>query len=350
MKDVLSNKFFFSIISFIISAYVVLVFVKSPGINGYERAMFPEMVYGKAWKPFVYRALMPAAIAGIAALIPVKVEEQITTVATSNALFAKIVEKLKWESEYFTEYIIAFLLMLFSLWTFAFVLKKLFKYLFTLSDGLIHIFILIALFGLQTMFQYYSYIYDFPTLLLFTLGLYLMVKEDWKSFLALFIVSCFNKETTILLSLIFIIHFLKSEKIPRNLFIQLLITQLLIFLGVKIVLFILFINNPGALVEFHLIDHNILLFNGYTLTNFVVWLLIIFLITYRWNEKPKFLKDSMWIVLPLIILTLFLGFIDELRDYFEVYPVIVLLISFSVTRILGFDIESKDLLKSTKSI
>jgi hypothetical protein len=38
---------------------------------------------------------------------------------------------------------------------------------------------------------------------------------------------------------------------------------------------------------------------------------------------------------PLLGLTLFLGFIDEWRDYFEVYPVLVLLAAHTVGRLFG---------------
>ncbi len=35
----------------LISLIVFSVFVSRPGINGYERAMFGEVVYGTAYKP-----------------------------------------------------------------------------------------------------------------------------------------------------------------------------------------------------------------------------------------------------------------------------------------------------------
>jgi len=160
-------------------------------------------------------------------------------------------------------------------------------------------------------------------------------QKKWTSFLVLFIISCFNKETTILLTLIFAIHFFKDEKVNRKLYIQLIAAQLLIFTLVKIFLYMVFSNNAGGFVEFHLVDRNYLIFNGYSLSTFVVLLLIILTLFSKWKQKPKFLKDALWIAVPLIILTFFFGFFDELRDYYEVFPVIVLLISFNIAKILG---------------
>ncbi|MGB5287792.1 MAG: hypothetical protein WBN42_04830, partial [Ignavibacteriaceae bacterium] len=115
--------------------------------------------------------------------------------------------------------------------------------------------------------------------------------------------------------------------------------QLFIFLVVKILLYFIYLNNAGGFVEFHLIDRNYLIFNGYSLVVFVVLLIIFLGIFSRWDEKPKFLKDALWIAVPLIILTFFLGFLDELRDYYEVLPVVILLISMNIGRILGVEVS-----------
>jgi hypothetical protein len=77
------------------------------------------------------------------------------------------------------------------------------------------------------------------------------------------------------------------------------------------------------------------------LSTFVVLLIIFLSIFSRWDEKPKFLKDALWIGIPLLILTLLFGFFDELRDYYEVLPIIILLISFNIAKILGVGLVQK---------
>jgi hypothetical protein len=303
--------------------------------------MFPEMIYGTAWKPFVYRTLVPTTIRIISEVIPEGVHNYLTDKVTSSRLFIQVLEKLKWESEFITEYLVAMVLMYLSLLGFVFVFRKLFKEIYTSPEWFTNLISIILLFALPPMFQYYSYVYDFSTLFLFTLGLVFLRQRNWNYFLILFLIACFNKETTILLTLVFAIHFHKDSNISRKLYSQLIIIQLLIFTVVKILLYFIFINNAGGFVEFHLVDRNYLIFNGYSLSTFVVLLIIFLGIFSKWNEKPKFLKDALWIAVPLVILTFLLGFFDELRDFYEVFPVIFLLISVNLARILGAEVLLK---------
>ncbi len=341
MKKIIGNNYFFWFTSLIISGYVLIVFVKTPGINGYDRAMFPEMIYGTAWKPFVYRTLLPSAVSIVNQIVPEDVHKSLTENAETSEFSMLVLKKLNWESEFITEYILAIIFMWLFLFGFLYAFRRLLTEIYLSPDWFTNFISLTALLALPTMFQYYSYIYDFPTLFLFTLGLLLMIKHKWSYFLVLFFISCFNKETVILLTMIFAIHFYKNEKVNYRLYFQLLAVQLIIFISVKILLYFLFLNNPGGLVEFHLLDRNYLIFNGYSLTAFVVWLIIILAIFSKWKAKPEFLKDALWIAVPLVILTFFLGYLDELRDYYEVFPIAFLLIAYNIASIFGIELTPK---------
>jgi hypothetical protein len=61
----------------------------------------------------------------------------------------------------------------------------------------------------------------------------------------------------------------------------------------------------------------------------------------KWKAKPEFLKDALWIAVPLLILTFFLGYLDELRDYYEVFPVVFLLIAYNIASIFGIELQTK---------
>ncbi len=343
MKKLFENKIFYRAFLSMISLYVLIAFVKLPPINGDEQSMFPEMVYGKAWKPFVYRTLLPTSVRIISEVIPESIHNTLTEKVESNDYLMLALEKLVWESEFITEYLVAMVLMYFALLGFVFAFRKLFDEIYSSPLWFKNIMSIILLLTIPAMFQpqYSNYIYDFPTLFLFTLGLLLLKQRNWKFLLILLFIACFNKETIILLTLIFAIHFHKDADIDRKLYYQLIVAQLVILTVVKIFLYILFMNNPGGFVEFHLIDRNYLLFNGYSLTTFVVLLIIILAIFSYWNEKPKFIKDCMWIAVPLLILTLFLGFFDELRDYYEILPVAILIISFNIAKIFGVRLVQK---------
>lgn len=343
MKNLFEIPVVYKSVLALVSLYVLIAFVKLPPINGDEQSMFSEMVYGTAWKPFVYRTLLPTTVRIISEVIPESIHETLTEKVESSSFLMLALEKLIWESEYITEYLIAMILMYVSLLGFVYAFRKLFDEIYTTPLWFKNVISIILLFAIPAMYQpnYSNYVYDFPALCLFTLGLLFLKQRKWNHFLILFFIACFNKETIILLTMIFAIHFYSNKEISRKFYYQFMAIQLLIFGFVKILLFILFINNPGGFVEFHLIDRNYLLFNGYSLATFVVLLIIILSVFSRWKEKPKFLKDSLWIGIPLLILTLLLGFFDELRDYYEVFPVIILLISFNIGGILNVDIVQK---------
>jgi hypothetical protein len=58
-------------------ALVFVRFIVAPGIDGYPPAMFTDMVYGTAYRPYVTRALMPVLIRAATALIPPAIQAQI---------------------------------------------------------------------------------------------------------------------------------------------------------------------------------------------------------------------------------------------------------------------------------
>jgi hypothetical protein len=333
------GKLIYYFVTALITGGVLIMFVIFPGINDNKPSMFGDMIYGKASKPFVYRVLLPVTVRTLSAPVPQSLRNSISNNIEDNISLNKLFKKLKWEKELAVEYSFAMLMMFLTLWGFSLAIRYLFNLFYNSSSWFVYSVSVLALLGLPTMFQYTSFIYDFPLLFLYTLGLIFLYKQDWIKFLIIFLIGCINKETTILLTLIFYIFYrsgLKSE-----LFNKLLIAQFAIFILVKSLLYFIFKNNPGSFIEFHLIDHNLRLLTGYDITLVAAVLGLILLVFYKWNEKPDFLKTSLWMIIPLLILTLFLGFLDELRDYYEVYPAVIIFIGHSIARILDVNFEPR---------
>jgi len=326
------HKTIYYLLTALIAGGVLIMFVIFPGINDDKPSMFGDMIYGKASKPFVYRVLLPATVRVLSAPVPQTLRNSISNKIEDNISLNKLFKKLKWEKELAAEYSFAMLIMFLSLWGFSIAVRYLFILFYNTSSWVADSVSVLALLGLPTMFQYTSFIYDFPLLFLYTLGLIFLYKQDWIKFLIIFLIGCINKETTILLTLVFFIYY--KSGLRKELFDKLLIAQFAIFILVKSLLYFVFKNNPGTFIEFHLIDHNLRLLTGYDITLAASVLGLILLIFYKWNEKPNFLKTSLWMFIPLVILTLFLGYLDELRDYYEVYPVVIIFIAHSIARIL----------------
>ena len=327
------------VVTAFISLCVVVIFVVNPGINHYKPSKFEDMVYGKAWKPFVYRALLPTSVRVISAPVPQSIRTSLSEMVDESESYQNLFTKLGWEKELFVEYFVAMVLMFFSLWGFAIALRHLFTLFYDSFPFLPNLVSILALLGLPTMFQYASFLYDFPSLILYTLGLIFLYQQDWKKFLILYPVACLNKETTILLTFIYFIYF--RHKLRGDHFYKILFIQLTIFAVVKVFLFVIFKENPGTFVEFHLFDHNLGLLSGYDLSLAFAVLGLIMLVYYKWLEKPLFIRTTLWALVPLVFLTLFLGYLDELRDYYEVYPTVIILISHSIAAVMGLEFNLK---------
>jgi len=317
-----------------ITSVVFLIFIIDPGIDGYYRANFKDIINGKAYKPYVFRTLTPSAVRLIASTLPTELKTAI------NQSGLRIGD---WQQDFLVEYWIASILMFASLLGFGFSIKYLFNGVFQTPAFFVDIVSLATIAALPSFFKYYNYIYDFPTLFLFTLGLGLMARHKWMEFLILFPLICLNKETAILLTIIYTIYALKHWKVlNKKQFIHVLFFQMGIFLLIKASVTWIFRSNLGNSIEFHLLDHNAMLFlKPYPFSTLFIFLGLFILIFYKWAEKPPFLKAGIWILVPLLGTTLFFGYLDELRDYYEVYPVLLLLISYSVAKVLDIDIATR---------
>ena len=93
--------------------------------------------------------------------------------------------------------------MYLSLLLFAKAIRSLFATLYEASRSATEIVGLVALIGLQTMFNYQNYIYDFPTVAIFAIGLQLLAQRRLLSFFAVYSIGLFSKETVVLLAAVF---------------------------------------------------------------------------------------------------------------------------------------------------
>lgn len=331
-------KIFSPILIAIVAMPILIIFLIDPGINDDEHSKFEDMINGKAYKPFVYRTLLPTSVKIISQTIPVDIKKSLTSTINESILLSKIFLKLRWESRLATEYFIATGLMYLSLLGFAISMKYLFRLFYNVNAIYTNLISIFSLLLLPPFFLYTSFLYDFPNLFLFTLCLIFLKKQKWNIYIPLLIVATLNKETTILLILIF--YFYYHNKYPVNKFNHLLISQILVYISVKVMLYLIYKSNPGYFVEFHLIDHNLRLFKHYNLTVVASFLLFIILVFYDWKEKHKYLKISLSMGVPLITLALFLGYIDELRGYYEILPVIIIMIYHNLAKILHLEITA----------
>ncbi len=325
------------------TAMVSWVFIIHPGINGYYRAMFPDMVYGKAYKPFVYRTLLPTTVRIATAIVPESIRNKVKLAVRDREPDRKrtrMMKALGWEAEYICEYLIALAIMFCCFLGFAFMLRYLVRLFYDFPSSVADLAPVGGLLILPVFFKYYSYIYDPATLLLFALALICMVKRRFLLFYIAFGLATLNKETSILLLGVF---FIREFRVMRNSALAShLVFQMLIWVALRVSVMAIFKNNQGSPIEFHLIRNLGIMSSPFELLYFLAVILIFSaLIRYRWSEKPIFIRRSLFVTItPLILLTLFFGFVDELRDYYEAFPFLFLLLLPTIADVFGLSHNS----------
>jgi len=54
------------------------------------------------------------------------------------------------------------------------------------------------------------------------------------------------------------------------------------------------------------------------------------------RRAPQFLKDAHWVVLPVFVLTWLFGNVDEMRVYYELLPLVALVLFGGLYRLMGY--------------
>jgi hypothetical protein len=335
-REILLRKLVILLLYLFATGLVFIVFIIHPGINGYSRAMFPDTVYGKAYKPFVYRTLLPTTVRMVSGVTPERVKETIRSAVEEcdpQRKRMRLMKALGWETEYIYEYLVALALMFSCFLGFAFLLRQLVRLFYDFPPFVADFAPIGALLILPVFFKFYSYMCDPATLLLFSLAIMSIARKRTLPFYVVFLLATLNRETSLLLSGIFLVREFRQM---RNLSLAgHLLLQASIWIAVKAWLAVIFRNNPGSFIDFQLIDHNLALIADsvaspiylYHLLNLAVVLIIFWaLIRHRWPEKPIFLRRSFLITaIPLAVGVLLFGSIIELRVYHELFPFLFLL-------------------------
>jgi len=332
--------------------FALIAFLQKPGNpHDFERARLPDLVNGTAHRPFVYRAAFPLALRCAWQLIPDGLQVRLAQAATDNRAIGYFFNSTPADEDRDPVlYLIAYALEFVSLIAFAFLLRSMIRHFYDCDGWRADLLPIVALCGLPIFFRYISYDYDFPNLLIFTLGLFLLARRSWTSYFLWLPFCGLAKETALLLV---VIHVLVGvSTMPRRSLVLNALAQLAILGVVRGLLqFVVFRDNPGSPVEYWL-DRNWAMITsvdqwGFLFFHFawvgktslviptnynLLFLILLPLIFRRWSKQPIFLRRAFWIVPILTLLTMFFGYIDEMRAYYEAYPVVFLLASGTVCR------------------
>jgi hypothetical protein len=311
---VIRRLYYPAVVSIMLVVMYLLLHV-GEGIDAYYRSRLVDMVNGTAWRPYVTRALVPLIARAGTALTPI-------------SAFMWVV-----------------LLMAASLFLFQSAIRKLFRRTYHVDETPTLVTALAALAVLPIFFGPFSrQIYDFTTLWTFTLGLALMVGQRWTAYLALFAIATVNKETTILLTLVFGVHFLLRRRLPFDRALLLLAAQVAIFVLIRGAIAYVFRGNEGGVVEINWENHNkVVLLQPELMSKRLPLLAAAALFgAWGWSRKSPFLRDAIAVLAPvLLVMGVTVGQVDEIRAYYEFYPIVIVLVADSVCRVIGHPLEAR---------
>jgi hypothetical protein len=330
LRSVLNKKYFISAL-YIVSAFMIFfVWVwtadtQNTSFNGDPRSKLSDLINGTAHKPFVTRILLPSITRVVYHALPETWNKSIQECVSNQVKVQQEMQRLGWEKEFVPQYLIALSLSFGFLVIFPFTLRAIVRLLYETEPIVINMLPVLILLGLPIFFHTGTrYIYDFPALSLFTLGFYLVLRKKWYFYYFIFIIGLLNKETMVLLIVPFI--FIYYEKLPKVHYRRHLAVHLCLFFAIYNLLMLSYQGNPGKFLEFHLFANIRILASIYTPQQLVIWGIIIILVLYQFNRKPFVLKKTFITVFPFICLTFIFAYINELRDFYEIYPTIALLL------------------------
>jgi len=280
---------------------------------------------GQLVRPFATRVLVPMVVLGAAKVTPEFIRERIE----AGTLRVPVRNVPATVAHQFHA-----LLVLACFAGYAITMRKLLRAMFLATLLQVEIITIVSMVLMPVMFQYHNYFYDPVTLFLSTLLWLYACRREWTSYLVVFGISCFNRETTVL--------FLLSATLWRSsldgwkkAFVY---SGLLLGLAVVIRGGIAWWSQgiPGSIAEFHLYDHNLpklLMFLNEP--ELVSCLFLGFLVFAFWKEKPLLVQLGILQLLALVVLAVVAGYVDEYRQYFECYAILVITMAYTLTKLGG---------------
>ncbi len=329
LPSFLERRAIVGLLTFLVALYVFGIWVWSAdtpttSFNGDPRSKLSDIIYGTAHKPYVYRVLVPLLTRSAYSVLSGPSLDTLEQRLLRLPKVQKETLRLGWERDFFIEYLLALSLAFLCLLGFAFAIRALWNTVYDTEPRMTNLVPPVALLGLPPFFPTGPhYIYDFPTLFFFTLGLTLLIKERWTLFYPVFVVGCINKETMVLLTFLFLMLY-RNRFSEKGLALH-TGAQLLIFGSIKLLLMNTFAENAGNVLDFHLYLNLHMLLMGYGLTTLIIGGLLLWLIFHDYASKPPALRRSLLVAVPFGLLLLWGGVLTELRDVYELYPIVLLL-------------------------
>jgi len=309
-------------------ALVPLLWV-APRTSIYPRALLPDMVAGTAYRPYVKRALVPFAVRIANAAIPARAHESLRAWAMRSDLLQS---RLGWDPEHATTFLIVLLVHWGALILFAASFQRLLLDVLPIGETVAFAGTGAILLLVPIHFGYQNFVYDFPALALFTLGLALLAERRRRAFFLLWPIGVLNKETFVLLAPVF---WMTQRDLPSAVRARDVALQILSAAAIWALLGLVYHANRGTPLEWHLQRNLTFAPTRQDLLHaFVYWGFWVY--AFLWFGEKRELAGAAIVVGGVLVgTTLFLGYINEHRDFYEVFPILGVMAVHTTLRLLA---------------
>jgi hypothetical protein len=297
------------------------------GNNPDARAAFNNMITGTAWKPFVYRVLVPWTVRVIVDATPQAIQNH-AAAGLHNSTFAYLLGRTDLSypravlGVVLYSCLCGYIILLYKMGEFFFPGRWAMA-LFMPAIGLLMI----------PAFSWHEMIYDFAILFLTAGCYYYMARQQWVQYFIFFALACLNKETTILVLVFFMIW--HARRLDHRTFLFYVVIQSFIYLAIRLAIIKAFIFNPGTMLEHHG-NLSIAAFIGdYGAGRLVYYFTLLFVLTYRWSEKPLFARYVFWIFPMMLAAYTVYGYPGELRVFYDLFPLFTILVTHTLVEGTG---------------
>jgi hypothetical protein len=177
-----------------------------------------------------------------------------------------------------------------------------------------------------------GHIYDFTALAVMAGLLYAIVASRWVLYMGIFLVGCFNKETVIFGTMLLLCanwKYRRSKQVK-----WLLLVQVAAFVAIQASIRLTFKHNPGAPVEHYWRFH----LDWLLQRNFVEMVSLSVVVGFfvkGVRDLPQVLRRSSLVLIPGLLLYFVAGYPGEFRIFYDVVPLLVLMLSRNIELGLG---------------
>jgi hypothetical protein len=170
-----------------------------------------------------------------------------------------------------------------------------------------------------------AFIYDPATLFFAAWCFYLMLAGRWSAYLIYFALACMNKETALYILLLFALC--NHDRLARPRFHKLLFAQAGIYVFLYFAIRGNYAANEGYMYNTHWMDYIKNWTGTVTVDHVTAMLAGVFLLAYRWAEKPLMLKRAAWIGGLATGVWMYFGRMEEVRGLYDAFPIFTMLLT-----------------------